>query len=138
MIFKQVFRIAFVTLIWKQYKAVIISTLLLFGYLFLVSSIHADYLTHTELQNDTSGTGLSFLYKWLAFAVGTGAYFLFHYARGRAKSKADKQTGGLLKTKAKKSNKTSQQTNIDEDDPFSAIREREKLRSKADFLEGKD
>jgi len=138
MIFKQVFRIAFVTLIWKQYKAVIVSTLLLFGYLFLVSSVHGDYLTHTELQKDTSGSGLSFLYKWLAFAVGTGAYFLFHYLRGRAKSRADKPTGAVLKAKSKNSNKSSKQVSNDQDDPFSAIRQRKKLRSKADFLEGKD
>lgn len=138
MIFKQVFRVAFVALIWKQYKAVIISTLLLFGYLFLVGSIHADFLTHTELQNDTSGSGLSFLYKWLAFALGTGVYFLFHYFRGRAKRKTENPTGGLLRSKTKKPSKTSQQVSNDEDDPFAAIRERKKLRSKADFLEGKD
>jgi len=132
MIFKQVFRIAFVTLIWKQYKSVIISTLLLFGYLFIVSSVHADYLTHSELQNDTSGSGLSFLYKWLAFASGILAYFLFHYFRGRSA----KQTTKSVNVATKSKNGSTPTT--DENDPFANIRERKKLRSRADFLEGKD
>lgn len=132
MIFKQVFRIAFVALIWKQYKAVIISTLLLFGYLFLVGSIHADFLTHTELQKDTSGSGLSFLYKWLAFAVGVGIYFLFHYLRGRKSNKANK-SGRIVKGK-----EDGLPTEGDKDDPFAAIRERKELRSRADFLDGKE
>jgi len=133
MIFKQVFRIAFVTLIWKQYKAVIVSTFLLFIYLFLVSSVHADFLTHAELQKDASGSGLSFLYKWLAFSIGVAAYFLFHYLRGRPKKKA-KQTDTVAKKNAKEE---SNSPNLD-DDPFAAIRERRRLRSRADFLDGKE
>jgi len=129
MIFKQVFRLAFITLIWKQYKAVIISTLLLFLYLFLVSNIHSDFLTHTELQNDTSGSGLSFVYKWLAFALGVTAYFLFHFVRGKkTKSKSTK-----VPFKG-----TEAAPELDEDDPFANIRERKELRSRADFIEGKD
>ncbi len=129
MIFKQAFRLAFVALIWKQYKAVIISTLLLFIYLFLVSSIHSDFLTHTELQNDASSSGLSFVYKWLAFALGVAVYFLFHFLRGRKASK---------KTAEPASKNVSATSDSDEDDPFASIRERKELRSRADFLEGKD
>lgn len=129
MIFKQAFRLAFVALIWKQYKAVIISTIALFIYLFLVSSIHSDFLTHSELQKDASGSGLSFVYKWLAFALGVSGYFLFHFLRGKKD----------VKKVAKRHSKTaSQASDLDEDDPFAAIRERSELRSRADFLEGKD
>ena len=134
MIFKQVFRIAFVTLIWKQYKHLIVSTFLLFAYLFLVSSIHSDFLTHTVLKEDKSGSGVSFVYKWLAFAVGVGAYFFYHNVRARliAKRKSTTKTGAS----PKKMSDVSQA--IDPDDPFAEIRERKKLRSRSDFLEGKD
>ena len=130
MIFKQAFRIAFIALIWKQYKHIIVSTLLLFAYLFLVSSLHSDYLTHAELQQDASGTGISFIYKWLAFAAGIVGYFLFHWIRGRRteKNKAIKKTGSTEVAAPE----------TDEDDPFAEIRKRKTLRSRADFLEGKD
>ncbi|RBP48688.1 hypothetical protein [Arenicella xantha] len=130
MIFKQVFRIAFVTLIWKQYKHIIVSTFLLFAYLFLVSSIHSDFLTHTVLKEDKSGSGLSFVYKWLAFAAGIGAYFFYHSLRSRL----TKQTKPPAAVKETSVNAPT----VDPDDPFNAIRARKKLRSRADFLDGKD
>lgn len=135
MIFKQVFRVAFVTFIWKQYKHLIVSTLLLFVYLFLVSNIHADFLTHTVLKEDKSGSGLSFVYKWLAFAFGIGAYFLYHSIRARVKSKSKTNAQKL----AEKNPAASSKVIInDPDDPFAQIRQRKKLRSRADFIEGKD
>ena len=58
MVFKQIFRIAFVALIWKQYKALIVSTLLLIAFLLLISNVHDDYLTHSQLQNDAADAGI--------------------------------------------------------------------------------
>jgi len=124
--FKQVFRIAFVTLVWKQYKHIIVSTLVLFGFLFLVGNIHADFLKHAELQGAKTGLGISFVYKWLALAIGVVCYFAYHYLRTRQTNK---------KTNVKAS-QPSQETNID--DPFSNIRTRKKLRGRADFLTDKD
>ncbi len=122
MIFKQAFRIAFVALIWKQYKAAIISTLLLFVYLFVVSSIHQDYLAAVGIEKVNK---LSFIYKWLAFIVGFVVFFGFHMVRGRIKTKT-------LSTEQKIAE--SKDLTDSDDDPFAAIREREKLRSRADFL----
>lgn len=129
MVFKQIFRVAFIALIWKQYKALIISTFLLIVFLLLVSNLHDDYLTHSQLQNDATDAGVSFIYKWIAYAVGVGSYFIFHFLRGLRPSK---QT---LEEKAKEANIIAK---TDSDDPFAAIRERKKLRSRADFLDGKE
>ena len=126
MVFKQIFRVAFVALIWKQYKGLIISTVLLVAYLFLVGSIHKDYLTHSQLQNDTSGSGLSFVYKWVAYTAGIVLYFGFHALR---KARPTKEH---LSAQAKKANKEAKN---DLSDPFSAIREKKKLRSRAEFIE---
>lgn len=121
--FKQIFRVAFVTLIWKQYKHIIVSTLALFAFLFLVGNVHTDFLTHAKLQETKTGLGISFLYKWLAFALGVALYFAFHYYRTRQTNK---------KPKKKDTPQTNQAS--DEQDPFTNIRERKKLRSRADFL----
>jgi len=129
--FKQVFRVAFVALIWKQYKGVIISTLLLFAYLFLVSMLHEDYLNHLDRQEQNSSSGLSFVYKWLAYAFGIAVYFLFHWWRSRPETKTN-----TMQTKKSASKKNELENS--EDDPFADIRKRKNLRSRADFIDGKD
>lgn len=128
MVFKQVFRLAFVTLIWKQYKGVILSTLILFGYLFLVSGVHADFLKNAELQKDATNLGVTFVFKWLAFAAGVFVYFLFHLLRGRSKKSQKAEPQKILSAK--------EAAKQDEDDPFSAIRTRKRLRSRGDFIGG--
>lgn len=129
MIFKQVFRIAFVALIWKQYKAWIISTVLLLLSLYLVSQIHADFLHHWQLQDDNSQTGLSFLYKWLAYIGSISLYCLYHFFRPKKKADEKKQN------KEKQTALKKELENLsDDDDPFNAIRNRKKLRSRSDFI----
>ena len=126
MIFKQIFRIAFVALVWKQYKGLIISSVILIAYILLVGNIHDEYLTFKQSQANIEISGMSFIYKWLAYTIGVLAYFSFHFFRGLSTPKQD------LTEKAKQANKNAQN---DEDDPFSAIRDMEKLRSRADFIE---
>lgn len=131
--FKQAFRLAFVTLIWKQYKGIIVSTILLFLFLYLVGSIHADYLANAKLNGDTSGVGVSFIYKWLSLATGVSGYFAYHYWRSK-------------KGRSKKQREQNRQQKLvqeldqlsERDDPFSNIRARKKLRSRADFIIDKD
>jgi hypothetical protein len=127
--FKQVFRVAFVTLIWKQYKAAIVSTLLLVLYLLLVKNIHADILLAKTQSGEAANIGLSIALKWLAYTVGVISYVFFHIFRGL---RPKPQT---LKDKAKEANMVASE---DQNDPFASIRERKTLRSRADFLDGKD
>ena len=82
MIFKQVFRIAFITLIWKQYKAWIVSTVLLLLSLYLIGQIHSDLLQHWEIQQDTSKTGSSFIFKWLAYISCVFLYITIVHSLG--------------------------------------------------------
>jgi len=129
MIFRQVFRIAFITLIWKQYKAWIVSSLLLLLSLYLISAIHADFLLHWELQSDNSKTGMSFLYKWLAYVGCIVLYCLYHFLR--PKKKVDQQK----LNKEKQTALNDELKNLsNEEDPFRTIRTRDKLRSRSDFI----
>ena len=130
MVFKQVFRIAFVTLIWKRYKALIISTALLIFSLYLIGQIHADFLQHWELQEDNSQTGQSFIYKWLAYISCISLYCAFHYFKSSKKPADTAQ-----EKKAKQQSLASELENLsDDEDPFASIRKREKLRSRSDFI----
>ena len=114
---KQVFRTAFVVLIWKQYKTAIISTALLFFYLYLVGSIHADYLIHARLQTPPSLLGMSFVIKWLALTAGVLLYAVFHFIRWRRS----------VLTVPQDTHAT------EENDPFAQIRQRKTLRGPEDF-----
>ena len=122
MIFKQVFRVAFVTLIWKQYKSTIVSSLLLLAFLLIVSNIHSDYLTAVGPDKIDQVT---FIYKWLAYTVGILVFLGFHLIRGKWKA---------TKLSDKEKIAHSKESENEGDDPFAEIRKRDKLRSRADFL----
>ena len=126
MIFKQIFRIAFIALVWKQYKGIIISSTLLLAYILLVGSIHSEYITVKQLKAETDISGISFIYKWLAYTIGVVTYFAYHFFRAPSSPKED------LNEKAKQANINAKS---DESDPFAAIRKMDKLRSRADFIE---
>lgn len=133
--FKQAFRFAFVAVIWKQYKAVIVSTLLLFTYLFLISWIHSDYIASAQLENQTTGLGRSFLIKWAAFGGGLGMYFLYHWVRTRLKRRQPKAPKSVLMPKVPNEHSTDKIVNDPAlaEDPFAHIRVRNKLRGRKDF-----
>lgn len=123
--FKQAFRIAFIALIWKQYKTSLVSTAILLVYLYLVGSIHADYLTHASLQNEGTVGITSFVLKWLALALGVTVYAVFHLIRTKQKT-----------TRSNKHERTAERDDTikSTNDPFNEIRKRKKLRGPADFL----
>ncbi|MEO0367562.1 MAG: hypothetical protein AAF197_02130 [Pseudomonadota bacterium] len=136
--FKQAVRFAFVAFVWKQYKHFIVSTILLFAYLFLVSWIHGDYVTSAQLQSQTAGLGQSFLYKWLAFAIGILIYFVYHGLRSKltpANPEQESVPKAVLMPKVSNPDATHKIVNTPEldKDPFAEIRKRKNLRSRKDF-----
>jgi len=130
MIFKQVFRIAFITVIWKQYKAWIVSTTLLLLSFYLIGQIHSDLLQYWELQKDNDKTASSIIYKWLAYLVSVFVYCFYHYFRPK------KPNANSRKFDKKKRKQLEQElVNLPEDeDPFRDIRNRDKLRTQSDFI----
>ncbi len=132
--FKQIFRLAFVTVIWKQYKGIIVSTLVLFTYLWLVGSVHADYMSYAEIQSDDALVGRSFLYKWAALVTGVIIYIVTNFFRG-SRTKTNNKTTSQTKTNAKLiiAGELS-----DDDDPFAEIRYKEKLRTRAEIVVEKE
>jgi len=117
---KNIVRLSALGFIWARYKTVIISTCALFGYFWLVASLHRDYLEFAHLNDDISNIGLSFILKWLAFIVGVIIYLMFNGRNRQPKPVAIDPTP----TPAEQENK----------DPFDNIRHKDKLRSAADLV----
>lgn len=117
---KNIVRLSALGFIWARYKTVIISTCALFGYFWLVASLHRDYLEFAHLNDDISYIGLSFILKWLAFIVGVIIYLMFNGRNRQPKSVAIDPAP----TSAQQENK----------DPFDNIRHKDKLRSAADLV----
>ena len=134
MVFKQVFRLAFVTFIWKQYKAWIVSTVTLLACLFIIGQIHADLLQVWQLNQDTSHTSVSLLYKWAAYIGCILIYACYHIFRPKKPSKDPKK---MAKEEQKSLQKELSELPSNED-PFNQIRQRDKLRSRSDFLLDKE
>ena len=132
--FKQIFRITFVTFIWKQYKRVIVSTATLFAYLWLVGSIHADYLSYAELQADEVLIGYSFLLKWAALIAGVILYLAYHFIRGARRRGKSQNPDASSKTTALKKANSIADGEQQGPDPFAEIRSKRKLRSRAEIM----
>lgn len=124
--FKQVFRLTFVTFIWKHYKRLIVSTVLLFAYLWFVGYAHAEYLQYAN-QDQSISVGQSFFIKWAALILGVGVYLLFHFLAPSRKQK--KESDKPIEVHEPKPG---------EPDPFDAIREKDSLRSRAEIVLEKD
>ena len=117
---KNIVRLSALGFIWARYKTVIIAACALFGYFWLVASLHRDYLEFAHLNDDISNIGLSFILKWLAFIVGVIIYLMFNGRNRQPKPVAIDPTP----TPAEQENK----------DPFDNIRHKDKLRSAADLV----
>ena len=138
---KNIFRITLINFVWKRYAALIVTTLSLFIYFWLVGKLHEDFVAYSELNNDQEYLGLSFVIKWAAFLAGVIVYLLFNTRHRSPKNFQETSQAGVFD----KLNK-SQNTAVEEEptrnrefgsaeiDPFENIRKKEKLRSMADFI----
>jgi len=118
-------QLTLLSVFWRRYKSIILSTFVLFLYLWLIGKLHQDYVNYSELNSDHEYLALSFVIKWCAFILGIMVYLLLNSLFPRSKK--------LVPTVAKK----NQKTESDQDavvDPFAEIRQRKKLRSRADFI----
>ena len=150
-------------LLWRKYKFFILSLIVLIAFIFVVGQVHQDYLRYNELQDTPTNIGLSFAVKWLIWA-GSIILFLvanhyFNQHKRKQKELASEQSNSalskLLKWKSRlsssenadpnASSKTQQKStganlggdekpSTSNNDPFAAIRKKEKLRSYADVV----
>ncbi|WP_191600404.1 hypothetical protein [Marinomonas algicola] len=139
----QIFRLTFVTFVWKKYKRVIISLVALLFSLWMIEQIHQDFVQYSQLNNDTSYLAVSFIIKWVVFLLAAGL-FIFVNTILKTKTSPSKKPSQIRSKKrffykTSSPDKTSLSKAADDSskpqsDPFDAIRSKTKLRSKADLV----
>ena len=139
-------------LLWRQYKFLIVSLLLLIVVIFIVGEVHEDYLAFAQTSEEDAQVGLSFMLKWGVWLLAIGIFlFANHLVNARknkekALSASNKSLLNILQfNRGKKPfNKAEKQTdnaqthtgkNVEtENDPFAHLRNKKKLRSYADLV----
>ena len=140
-------------LLWRNYKVLIVSTLLMVLTIIMINMAHSDYLMWAQMQDPVPATGMSFVYKYLAYvALLLGFGWINHYANKKAEAEELSQPskGNVIldafdKIKPRKSSTDSdvaKQTvklraaakDTHQPDPFANIRKKKKLRSQADIV----
>ena len=133
--FKNIFRLTALGFLWNRYRLMIVSTSVLFLYFWVVSALHSDFVEFTHLDNDTEHLGMSFLVKWLAFILGFALYITINSRdRKSRQAKTQGKSGTNNQSDQLHSDYPEQQSGDGEKDPFDVIRNKDKLRSTADFV----
>ncbi len=128
---KNLFRITVLGFIWKRYKIVIVSTIALFIYFWLVGMLHEDFVSYSDLNDDKQYVGLSFIIKWFAFVAGFIVYIALN-SRHLNREVKPKNNSSVLSERLEGVSYGGKPS--EHEDPFDAIRKKGKLRSKADFI----
>lgn len=122
---KNLLHLTLLSYLWKRYRSLIVSVLLLILYFWLVDRLHQDYVSYSELNDDHQYLALSFIIKWMAFVIGVVVFLLTNTLLPlRQSSTTDNKN---------KTVKHSDNPSITAD-PFESIRHKDKLRSRADFV----
>ncbi|WP_041521807.1 hypothetical protein [Gilvimarinus agarilyticus] len=122
---------ALATVIWKRYRRPIVSTLILFISYFFIAMVHGDYVSWATTTAEHQHLWISFVLKWLALI---GVTLLYYWYNSRAIAHIDKQdeTEAERHTSKKSRRPQTPPPESDAPDPFAAIRQKDKLRSRAD------
>ncbi|MFT7130710.1 MAG: hypothetical protein ACI89U_002837 [Gammaproteobacteria bacterium] len=138
----QLIKLIAASFIWKKYKRTLLTAACLFVYLWLVGFIHNDYLSYREAEGNASNLGFSFVIKWLAWIVGIAVFVFYDSLKKRKENsigekgkrkEGDRQSLGLRKKYSSGPDTSVNKGPVAEKDPFAAIREKKKLRSKGDI-----
>ena len=131
-------KLTVVSWIWNRYRRTIIALPLLLLYVWLVNLIHDDVIAYATLNNDPSWLGWTFFLKWLFVLLGVGVFVMIHISGRQVQPeeldslKVKMQSEPVSKTN--KEDAASHTEPASESDGFEAIRHKNKLRSRADFI----
>lgn len=140
-------------LLWRRYKFMIVSLIILIACIFIVGQIHDDYLAYAQTSGEAVSVGASFIVKWLIWIVGFALFIFANHLANRRKEKqavndtanksllgilgqkfAKVKTGGDEVSVKPKAKPKALETSDSKVDPFDALRSKDKLRSYADLL----
>lgn len=131
-------------LLWRRYKFLIVSLLVLLLSVWVSGRIHLDYIEFAKTAEQSDFLGWSFLIKW---AVWIGLFIVFFVVNNWYNKRKEKQQiieeskssviSQFLTKKRPASNKASGTEHVStehQSDPFAHLREKEKLRSYAEVI----
>jgi len=127
--FKQAIKYTFLAIIWKKYRVTLVAALCLVLYFWLVNWLHKDFIAYLTMKETDEYLGLSFLVKWLLFGLGILAYLAFVTFRTRNIERVARENPQSVEEKSK-----SESSLNEGPDPFAALRDKSKLRSKSDLV----
>lgn len=133
--FQQMVRLTLAATIWRKYKQFIIGGLALLSFWVIVNIIHNDYLSFAQLDAVNNQTYIAYSYgiKWLLIVLS--AVVFVRFVKKPIKSKLETPLQERVRTQTDKaSNPQLQELSDSGPDPFANIRNKKKLRSKADFI----
>ncbi|MEO0442379.1 MAG: hypothetical protein AAFZ92_01365 [Pseudomonadota bacterium] len=113
--------------VWKRYRRTLIALPVLLIYFWLVNLIHNDYLAYAELDDSQMGVGLSFVIKWVLVFIGFIIFIIIHFTGGSRNSGEHKQ----VQPGDQGYGTGASASHADASD---AIRQKQKLRSRADMI----
>lgn len=133
------------TLLWRNYKVLISSTLILVLILLLSNMVQSDYLATqlAEKQLDSAymppiSLSTSQYLLWLVYVLGFLCWYAYNRRANCQVEPSNNQTlQTLLRSKAKRNQQSAsekQSTQRTDIDYFAHIRHKQKLRSEADIL----
>lgn len=134
-------------LLWRRYKFLLVSLIVLIAFVFLVGQIHQDYLAYAQTIDDAQ-VGWSFALKWAVWLVSILLFLTAnHWVNKRKQKKADLEDNNsalqrIIKWKLSKKHKETDppsgskvdEGTADKSDPFAQLRTKDKLRSYADLI----
>jgi len=123
---KSLLKLSVVSYVWKRYKRTLVAFPLLLVYFWGVGLVHEDFISYVSLEGDNQGVGWSFLIKWLLILVGIVVFIAIHLAGDPDENKHEKESFTHSQANTKNTR--------EEFDAFSNIRNKGKLRSKADVI----
>lgn len=123
---KSLFKLLVTSVVWTRYRSVILISLFLLIFIFMVTLIHTDYMHYVERAGQKDYIGVSFLVKWGLIIGSVIAYGLY--------------LKWLLRVKPSKPSKHNQEEKREgqENDPFAQLRDKKKLRSQAEIVMDKE
>jgi inner membrane protein involved in colicin E2 resistance len=139
--------------LWRKYKFLLVSLLLLIVFIFISGQVHQDYLAYAQSTENVS-VGWSFAIKWCVWILAIALFFMANHLVNERKQKREElqeknsALQGILAWKRKvagnkdvakkasddKFSRSTADTANDVKDPFEQLRKKDKLRSYADLI----
>lgn len=123
---------ALATVVWKRYRRPIGSTIALLISYFFIAMVHSDYVAWATTTAEHGHLWASFIVKWVAL-IGVSALYYWFNTRNLAPANNAPETGPDKKSKSRRKPAPETPDFSAGPDPFADIRNKDKLRSRADI-----